>query len=257
MADSLFNQTDQFDDNKDFLAELTGPGGKYDKTRYKSELEMYQAIAKGKALADRTVDFKNKEFDELREEFLKVRAENIAKDKWEELLKTKGQQQTNQEPDHTNTGHTPSIKPEDLQPLLKKELAEMRAQEKEAENMQKVESRLRERFGENARNILRDKMNALNISDEDVKFLAKKSPDAVFNALGLNDKQETYQAPPRGNLRSDNFTNQGELRDYVFYDKMRREDPKKYFSEKMSVQRMKDMDTDPVKWWDRFNQQRT
>lgn len=255
MADSLFDQ-DQIDNN-DYLSELTGPGGKFDKTKYASEVEMYKAIAKGKVYGDRAIDFKNKEFDELREEYLKVRADNIAKDKWEELLKTKGQQLPPQEPDYTPPGQPPSIKPEDLEPLLKKGLAEMRAQEKEAENMAKVETRLRERFGENARTILRDKMNTLNLSDEDVKSLARRSPEAVFNTLGLNDKQDTYQAPPRGSLRTDNFSNQGELRDYVFYDKMRKEDPKKYFSEKMSVQRMKDMDSDAVKWWDRFNQQRT
>lgn len=254
MADSLFDQ-DQ-DDNKDFLSELLGPGGKYDVTKYNNDREAaIKAMAKGKALADRTVEFKNKEFDELREEFLKVRAENIAKDKWEELLRTKGQQnQDDNKPDHTNTGHLqPSIKPEDIDAILEKKLAEKEVSKREADNVMKVESRLKERFGENAKSALRDKMNTLNISDEDLKFLAKKSPEAVFNALGLNQQPAT-QPLPRGSLRSDNFQNQGEQRDYVFYEKMRREDPKKYFSEKMSVQRMKDMDADPVKWWDRFNQ---
>jgi hypothetical protein len=87
-------------------------------------------------------------------------------------------------------------------------------------------------------------MNTLGITDEDLKFLAKKSPDAVINALGFNQQRdETYQAPPRSSQRTDNFSPAAEPRDLIFYEKMRKEDPKKYFNPDTSVQRLKDMDS--------------
>src|SRR5258705_10335419 len=88
MADSLFdNDPNEFNEDADYLSELTGPGGKFDRSKYSSEADMYKAIAKGKVFADRTLDHKNKEFDELREDYLKARAENVAQAKLDELLK--------------------------------------------------------------------------------------------------------------------------------------------------------------------------
>src|SRR5882672_6584438 len=75
--DSLFD--DQIEDNIDYLTELTKPGAKFDKTKYSNELDMYRAIAKGKWHADKTFDAKIVEFDQLREDYLKVRETSTTK----------------------------------------------------------------------------------------------------------------------------------------------------------------------------------
>lgn len=252
MADSLFDNLDQ---DKDYLAELTGPGGKFDKTKYTSEADMYKAMAKSTVHADRTLTQRNSEMDELREEFLKVRAENVAKAKWEEILAKR------EDPDN-NVTNTPvhnveqPIDEKKYEEIAERKYLEIQAKARDKANMDIVEARLRERFGENARSILKDKMSALNLSDEDLKFLARKSPEAVFNTLGLN-VQQTTQSLPRSSVRSDIFSVNEEIRDAVYYDELRKKDIKAYFDPKTSVQRLKDMDADPVKYWERANQRRT
>jgi hypothetical protein len=239
---ALFDQED--DDNKDFLAELTGPGGKFDKSKYASETEMYQAIAKGKVYSDRTIEHKNKEFDELREAALKWRADSVAKARFDEYVKTHNNGQSNTDTTHTPVDEVkqPQLDPVKIKEFVRTEFQQMKDIEREEANLNRVESQLRERFGENSKQVLKEKMNTLNLSQDDLKYLAKKSPEAVMNALGLNQQQDTYQAPPRGDLRSDSFKPETTLRDAVYWEKMRTTNSKEYFSPKNSVQRLKDMD---------------
>lgn len=242
MAENIFDQED--DQNLDYLAELTGPGGKFDRTKYTSEADMYKAIAKGKVEADRMITHKNQEFDQLRETYLDVQAKATAAEKFEELV-TKFENRTN-----TNTTNTsevgnvaPQFDPTKLDELLETKLTAREAQRKEKANMDMVDQRLRERFGDNASAIVKDKMNTLGITTEDIKFLAKKSPEAVFNALGLNQQRtEEYQPAPRSNTRSDSFQPTVTIRDAVFYEDLRKTKPKEYFSQSTSVQRLKDME---------------
>lgn len=246
---SLF---DQEDDNKDYLAELTGPGGKFDKTKYASEADMYKAMAKSTVHADRTISQRNTEMDDLREEFLKVREENVAKAKWEDILAKRQIPDDTIAPTPANVDR-PVIDDKKMEEIAERKYVEIQAKAREQANLDIVESRLRERFGENANRILKDKMKSLNISDEDVKFLARKSPEAVFNTLGLNQTQETYQPLPRSSLRSDNFSQQSDIRDALYYEKLRQTDSKKYFDPKTSVQRLKDMESPD--FLTRYNQQ--
>lgn len=239
---SLFDQEDTFDENKDYLAELTGPGGKFDRSKYTSEADMYKAIAKGKVFADRTLDHKLKEFDELREDFVKANANATAAVKYEELKALLEKRGETVDTTPVNSGET-SLDRNQLKSILAEELSALKQQEKETSNMDKVETRLKEQFGDNAGRVLKDKMNTLGLTAEDLKFLAKRSPEAVLNALGLNAQQkETYQGVPTSSFRSDNFVPQADIHDALYWEKMRRENPKEYFSEKMSVQRLKDME---------------
>lgn len=239
---SIFDQEDTFDENQDFLEVLTRPGGKFDRTKYASEKEMYQAIAKGKVFGDRTLDQRNKDFDDLREDFLKSNTNATASAKFDELKALLEARQL--EPTITPVVNSEqSLDSTKIEELLEAKLAAREAKKKEADNMAVVESRLTEQFGERAKAVLRDKMNALSLTAEDLKLLAKRSPEAVLNTLGLNTKQqETYQGLPSSNLRSDNFVPQVDIHDALYWEKMRRENPKEYFSEKLSVQRLKDMD---------------
>lgn len=239
MADSLFDQ----EDNLDYLQELTKPGAKFDRSKYATEAEMYQAIAKGKYFGDKTIEMQNSRFDELRDDLLLERQENTAKDSFEQLRQTLLERKSNDSlPPKEESKST--LNPADLENFFQSKYSEMKMKEREEANLSTVNDRLKAAFGENAKTVFRDKMNTLGLSDEDIRYLAKKSPDAVMNALGLSSPQQgdTFEGPPRSSLRSDNFKPQVEIRDAVYYEKLRRENPKEYFSEKISVQRLKDMD---------------
>lgn len=249
MADSLFDQ----EDNIDYLQELTKPGGKFDRSKYATEAEMFQAIAKGKYFGDKTIDMQNQRFDELREDLLLERNENTAKDSFEQLRQTLlERKQEKPDVDDNKTKAVPMLSTEDVASLFQKLSVEQKQKEKEEQNLRQAETLLKQRFGEDAKKVFREKMNTLELSDEDVKYLARKSPAALLNALGFHQEQDTFDAPPRSSLRSDNFKPKVDVRDAVYYEKLRRENPKEYFSEKMSVQRLKDMD-DP-EFWTQYNQ---
>jgi len=240
--------TDIFDqeDKTDYLAELTKPGGKFDRTRYASEAEMFQAIAKGKYEADKTIAVKNEQFDQLREDSLKWREEALAKANLEEYQTRMNQ---NNNSNSTNTPvdtKQPTLDAAQITELAKKEalsaLQQLELQRKQESNFATVETKLRERYGEKAKEVLRERMNALNLTTDDAKFLAAKSPEALINALNLNSAPPSYDNLPRGSSNSDSFRPTATVRDAIYYEDLRREKPKEYFSEKVSVQRIKDMD---------------
>lgn len=250
---------DQEDDQKDYLAELTGPGGKFDRTKYASEQEMYQAIAKSNVHGSRTIAQRNTEFDELRETLFAKTAEADTAAKLDELIKKLENRGNDRDTtNNQNVGDVnlpPELDPKKIEDIVSAKLQEIEVKRTETTNMNTVDARLREEYGDNAPKILKDKMNTLGISNEDLKFLAKKSPEAVFNALGLNQQREAFTPVPRGNIRSDSFKPEVTTRDAVYWEKMRNENPKEYFSQKNSVQRLQDMDNpDFLK---RLNERRT
>lgn len=240
MANGLF---DQEDDEIDYLTELTKPGAKYDRTKYTDDSELLKALAKGKYHGDKTLAFQLSKNDELNAELGKMDDLTKTQAKLEDLL-TK-YERTSMNNDSANN-QSVSSEPLDLstvKKLIASEFQETEAKKREQANLAVVETRLRERFGENAASTLKDKMNTLGLSTDDLKFLAKKSPEAVLNTLGLSSQAiETYHALPSSNVRTDSFKPSVEIRDAVYYEKMRRENKAEYFSEKMSVQRLKDME---------------
>lgn len=235
---TVFDQEDT-----DYLAELTKPGGKFDRTRYATEVEMYQAIAKGKYEADKTIVVKNEQFDQLREDSLKWREEALAKANLEEYAN-----RMNQNTNSTNTpvDTRPQLDAAQITELAKKEalsaIQQLELQRKQDANFAQVETKLRERFGEKSKQVFHERMNALNLTVEDAKAIAAKSPEALINALNLNSAPTSYDNLPRSSSNSDSFRPSATVRDAIFYEDLRRDKPKEYFSEKVSVQRIKDMD---------------
>lgn len=246
---------DQEDDDKDYLVELTGPGGKFDRTKYTSEIDMYKAIAKSNVHGDRTISQRNTEFDQLRADFLEVKAEATAAAKLEELIKKYETRDTNTTNNQVGNVEA-TLDPKKVEDIVAAKLQEIEQKRTEKANLDKVDSRLREQFGDSANSVLKDRMETLGISSEDLKFIARKSPEAVFNTLGLNQQRtEEYSALPKSNTRSDSFKPQTTVRDGVYYEKLRKEDPKTYYSQTSSVQRLKDMENpDFLK---RLNEQRS
>lgn len=240
---SVFDQED--DQNKDYFAELTGPGGKFDRTKYQSDQEMYQAIAKSNFHGDRTISQRNKEFDELRTAFLEKSAEANTAAKLDELIK---KYETSANKDTTNNPNVgdvnlPVIDEAKIEATVEAKIQAIETRKTEKANLDVFDQRLRNTYGENAGSILRDTMNTLGISQEDLKFLAKKSPEAALNTLGLNkQKTESFQPVPRSNTRTDSFKPETTIRDAVYWEDMRNKNMKEYFSQKNSVLRLQDMD---------------
>lgn len=252
----LFKPQDplQIDEDKDYLKELTAPGGKFDRSKYQSELEMYQAIAKGKFLADQMVDIKNQREDELRAEYTKVVNENKAKADLQELIDQMQQNRlTNSEQTQAKEDTQP-IKLEDMESLFDQKYEARRLRERQEDNLNQVQNKLKTTWGDNYSRTLKQKTEELDLSEEDVLAMARSNPKLLYRTFGLDQQQgrdNLFNSPPRSQQRADSFAPSGpRKRTWSYYDDMKKTNPNLYFDRKIAVQMMKDLEEQGEAFYD-------
>jgi hypothetical protein len=210
-----------------------------------------EEVLKAKVDSDLYIKTMERQKDELRNDYLKLREEllaekanKVAHTKFEELLDR--YEKTPKELPLT----APEVKeeskydPKEIESMIENKIKQTKLNDIQTENFYKVQNKLKEKFGDNYASILKDQQNQLRLSDDDVNSLAKKSPEAFFRMLGLNDvkQNESFQTPPRTNQRNDNFAPKGPVkRNYAFYQEMKKTNPKAYLDPKIAVQMHNDV----------------
>jgi len=197
-----------------------------------------EELLKAKVESDLYIKSLERQKDELRDDYLKQRDELLTKAKFEEYInqmKTLNDGQVT-EP-KVNEVSEPKYDPKEIESLVLNKINETKKIEKETENFNVVQSKLKERFGNNYQQVLREQQLNLGLSDNDVNDLAKKSPEAFFRMMNLNqDRQDTFQTPPRNNHRSDTFAPKVQKRDYNYYQELKKTNPRLYLDPKIAVQ---------------------
>lgn len=240
----LFQQADQtFDENKNYLQELVGEGKKF-KTN--------EELAKGKAYADQMIELKNKREDDMRAEITRLREENIAKAKLEELLtQLKTERLASSEPPIANEDHPKPFNADDIKKLVADQVKAEKQQDKQSENADLVRNKLKEQWGSNYTNILKEKTEELGLTEEYVNNLAKNAPKALFKALELDRSKadDIFTSPPRSAQRNDNFAPTGvKERTWAYYQEMKKADPQLYSDKRTAIQ----MQQDAIRLGDKF-----
>jgi chaperonin cofactor prefoldin len=183
---------------------------------------------------------------ELRKMYQEAKDELTAKAKWDEYL----DRLNSNKPQNDLVAPTPAndVKSEPtldltkIEELVQKKIQETEQQKRESENFRKVQSKLQEKFGNNYADVLQEQQTSLGLSKEEINSLAKKSPEAFFRVLGLNDQPsgDGFVSPPRNNQRNNSFAPKVERRDYNYYQNLKKTDPKLYLDPKIQVQMEKD-----------------
>lgn len=224
-------------ENTDYFAELVGENKKF-----KDE----KALAKGKYEADLYVKSLEKSLDEMRSDYEEARKQNMAGARLEELidrLNKSSNSNSEQNPPAKEDGNTPNtVKPEDFNKLIEAKIAETKVREKEEANYENVQAKLRERFGNNAANVLEQQRQTLGLSVDDTKALARKSPAAFFRLMQLDQtqQQDGFQSPPRSNIRNDNFLPNVQKRTWSWYQDLKKKDRALYYAPKTIGQMHRD-----------------
>lgn len=241
------NKNDQvnIDENKDYFAELTAPGAKFDISKYDNDpLKAAAAIAKGKWHADALVELRNRQIDETREDYLKMREEYNAGPKLKELI---DQYQAAAVNNQANTPSGDDVKPvsfdpKDIETLLEQKLSQREQQKREEANYKLVESKLTQEYGNNYQAILKQQVDQLGLDKDFVNELARKHPQVLFRTLGLEGQKQdgSFQTPLQSTQRRDPFAST-EKRTNAYYQKLRKSDPVAYRSPKIQDQMFKDM----------------
>jgi len=237
--DDIFTQTDQADvnpqpdPNKNYLEELVGEGKKFSDP---------QALARGKVEADTHIARLERELAELREKANTGRTVD-------DLLKKLEERNTQSNGNASNSGeYQPSSQGQNqnadagavqldeskIEELLSGKLNEFQKSQREQANLQHSVSVMQEKWGDNAQVELNRKAKDLGMSPEGLKEYAKTNPSVFLTLVGLNATapQQTVNNPVPAQSSSNpaSQTPVGGVKNQSYYDRMKREDPKKWKS---------------------------
>lgn len=214
------------------MAETLLDNSEVDETKYKS-LDK-EALEKKAAHADQHIATLERRLDELRNDYLSEREQNVTRAKLEELIAKIDQKQlTSSETPETKEVIQPELRPEQLQSLVTQEIQRHEVSRKQEQNLETVKAKLVEKLGNNYQTIYKDRLSALGLTAEFADSLAKTSPTAFINTLGLNEtRREGFDTPPANTSFLAPKT--PEKRTYSYYQKMRRENPKLYYDPKIA-----------------------
>lgn len=239
---TLFDQQQDplvIDENKDYLEELVGEDKKFKDTK---------ALARGKYEADLTIEQRNQELKQLRDAYLNAIEENKAKAGLAELLdqlkQTTSSEKTQNANESTNTQTFDPQQMEDkFKSIFQSGISEWEMQRRQEANYRTVETKAKERLGNNFAQALSQKARELNLTTEQAEGLAKNNPELFMRAFELDREpnQENFQAPPRSQRGSDTFAPNVPKRTWTYYEQLRKDKPTLYASPKIQKQMQDDI----------------
>jgi hypothetical protein len=145
-----------------------------------------------------------------------------------------GEKASNENSGTNDTGNQPGVSVEQIKGLIAETLTEQEARNTAAANLQETDRLLEEAFGTDAKQKMQERANELGMSGERMKELASESPTAFMALMGDAPRKETNQTrTSQLNTQRDGFSSQTGEKNFAYYQKMRRENPKLYYSPKV------------------------
>lgn len=198
------------------------------------------ALAKSKLESDEYIKMVNRQKDEFRElndqyhaEILKLKQELADRASLGDML---NQERTREQPQPTPANIQPSI---DFDKEFEKRLSAYERKKKADENLTIVKAQLREKLGSDYVSTLRNKMDELELSVEEMDALAARSPKAFMRTMGLEDqapKGPAYQSPMSSTVNTTGFRPKTEVRNWDYYQELKRKDPRAWMDAKVQQQ---------------------
>ncbi len=239
MADSLLDETTLPPDNE--IAEMDEIIAKW---KDKPQDELLTA----KARSDLYIKSMTARFDDLKKDYLQLRDQHQTsaqlKDLIDRLEKERGTGSQNDTTQHTNRDQEvpPSIKPEDIENLVNQKMTEAELRRKQATNFSAVEAKLKEHFGENYGSVYKQRLDTLGLTKEFADELARNHPTVFIKTFELDSQSRPVDnSPPRNQHRPSAFAPKTGVRDWKYYQELKKNDPRMYLDPKISVQMHNDM----------------
>lgn len=203
-----------------------------------------EIIAKGKLEADDYIKQLEGQLTELRSELGK---QDYSKELLE-ALKNKAPDTTNgQQPFKSNDNNggankdqtNPSLSDEQIKSLVDNALTAREKANTSKQNIDLVEATLLESFGTEAQAKVQEKAKELGLSLGRMQEIAAESPTAFLSLIGGKDKE--MKPLIKGSIRTEGVNMQATSeRTFEFYQKLRKENRKQYFSPEVQQQMFKD-----------------
>lgn len=227
------DQTTEIDPNKDYFSELVGEGKKY---------KDQGALAYANMHGSQTIELMKRRLDELQADNKLLRDDNLAKAKLEDLINQLSSTSSNDRtPAKDDNPPPPQFDLTKIDELVANKIAQTERARQEQANLSQVQSKLIEQLGPNYSQHVQRKLEAIGLTSDDFHNLAKKSPAALYETLGMNQRSVTDLSVPRSQQRSDNFAPvTAPKRTWAYYQNLKKTDPNLYFDRKTAVQMQED-----------------
>lgn len=233
------------DPNKDYMSELVGEGKKF---------KTPEELARGKWEADQFIERLKQEQSALRKELeSRKRLEEVA-----DLLSQQKNQSTEGQPPARDDGTKQTLTPETLEQMLEERLTKREQQQRREQNINTVKQKLAEKFGNNYVAKLEQEANNLGVTKEYLTNLAAESPNAFlrlvgYDALPKQQQQDTNLfSPPTTSVNTTGFApNVTGERTQTYYEKLKQNDPKSYWSPKVQNEMHRDAQRLGAKFFDK------
>lgn len=213
------------EEERSALAKLVGEGKKF-----KSE----EDLAKGKLESDKFIERLLDEQKERDQEIHRLHEELRVAKTTKEMDELRSQISQRQSEDKSKETTAPVLAAEDLEKMIEEHLTVRETRKSASDNVNQTNEALVKHFGtpEKAQEVVLARAEELGVSVKDIKQMAAKSPSA---ALALVTGSASQQPANKGlDKTSSAFTDaaagSGTLGVKAEFEKLRREDPKKYWS---------------------------
>ncbi len=224
-----------FDETKNYFEDLVGEGRKF-----KDEKE----LAKSKVLGDLYIKDIVRQKDELANSYIELKAQYDAQAKLVDLVDRIGDQKRTNNDDTLNVIKNVPDNSIDLDSLDKRFEQLLSKREKvqiENENLKRSQKMLKEGLGDNYVNVIRSRIDDLELSEEDINTLAKRSPKTLARALGIELEQKSntpnmFQSPSVSQRRSDTFKPAVQKRTWSYYQEQKKTNPRIFLDPKIAIQ---------------------
>lgn len=226
----------QPDPNKDYLTELVGEGKKFKDAK---------ALAEGKFQSDNYIKVLEKRLDAMRDDYLKMRDDNITRARLEDLVDqvTKQRQASSETTRANEDQNQPKYNPKEVESLVSNKIQEYESTKKQTENFNLVADKLQQRYGNNYKEAVKKQIDELGITEQDLNDMARKTPKVLIRTLGLDREpsNDPFFSPPSSQQRSDSFApSKTPQRTWAYYEDLRKKDKALYFDRKTAIQMQKD-----------------
>lgn len=229
MADNDIFSTDNVEPSVDLgLNDLVGEGQKY---------KTPDELAKAYAHLERHAKTLERENAEVRARADALEANNPPND--ENRGREPAPSGDNPPTPPNNQAPTAPKKEDDFRSQIREEVKALNEADRVKQNIEAAAARMIEVYGDAAKanEAVVKRAQELNVSVDWLKDSAGRSPSAFYASMGIS--QGTSQSTPASghgaNLGRDSNPN---LRNFEYYDKIRKEDPKRYFSVAVQTEMM-------------------
>lgn len=198
-------------------------------------------LAKSKIEADRFIEQLKKEAEEARTE---LRSRLSLEELSEQLLSRQAQPKPVTPPVEVSRRQeeipnpAPAVEKPNLQEEVRKLLDEERNRATREKNISETRSALKERFGGDYNATLHQITEELGVSDKFLSDMAATSPQAFLKLVDSVRAPDANRplSPPQGGVDTSKQFNQQLIKNNAYYQKMRKEDPKLYFSKRIQAE---------------------